>query len=330
MTLDEARRRLLGRIHTMPRVLITTDYLSPGDEVDKLLRSHGHETVHSIADGPRSESERRALLENFDGALTASEPITAGMLEQATSLKVIARSGVGYDSIDVQAAALHGVRVCNTPGVNHDSVAELTMGLILATARRLVPTIDGVRKGQWPRGAGRELRGSTLGVLGYGHSGRAVVRLGLAFGMTVLVSTSHPDPGADSVRFTDRRTLLEEADYLSLHVRADPANHRFLNEDQLRLMKPSAVVINTARGSLVDEEALADSVRQGRIAGAALDVVDREPLPTASPLRHLDNVIITSHLAGQTIEARLRAGFAAARDVIAVLDGREPEHPVIP
>lgn len=314
----------------MSRVLITTDYLVPGDDVDTLLRSHGHETVHSPAAGHRPEAERLALLEDVDGAVLASEPVTAEMLERAPSLRVLARSGVGYDSIDVAAAARRGVRVCNTPGVNHDSVAEMVFGLMLMSARRLLSTADGVREGRWPREAGHELRGATLGILGYGPSGRAVARLGLAFGMTVLVSTSHPDPDEPPLRFTDRETLVREADYLSLHARPGSANRGFVDRDRLRAMKPTAVLINTARGSLVDEDALVEALRAGRIAGAALDVVDQEPLPADSPLRALDNVIITSHLAGQTVEARHRAGLAAAQDVIGVLSGQEPAHPVTP
>lgn len=314
----------------MSRVLITTDYLVPGDDVDTLLRSHDHETVHSPASGPRPETEQLALLEGVDGAVLASEPVTAEMLERAGSLKVLARSGVGYDSIDVAAAARHGVRVCNTPGVNHDSVAEMAFGLMLMAARRLLPTVDGVREGRWPREAGHELRGATLGILGYGPSGRAVARLGLAFGMTVLVSTSHPDPDEPPVHFTDRKTLLREADYLSLHARPSSANRRFVDRDGLRAMKSTAVLINTARGSLVDEDALVEALHERRIAGAALDVVDQEPLPADSPLRGLDNVIVTSHLAGQTVEARRRAGLTAAQDVIDVLAGREPAHPVTP
>lgn len=312
----------------MSRVLITTDYLVPGDDVDTLLREHGHETVHAPATGPRPPEERLALLEGVDGAVVASEPITAEMLERASSLKVLARSGVGYDSVDLAAAARHGVRVCNTPGVNHDAVAEMTFALMLMSARRLLPTVDGVRAARWPRAAGHELRGATLGVIGFGPGGRAVARLGVAFGMTVLVSTSHPDPSEPSVHFTDRETVVRKADHLSLHARSDGTGRPVVGPEQLRAMKPTAVLVNTARGSLVDEDALVEALREGRIAGAALDVVAQEPLPADSPLRSLDNVIVTSHLAGQTVEARLRAGLAAAQAVIDVLAGREPAHPV--
>src|SRR6476661_7568919 len=190
----------------MSRVLVTTDYLHPGDEVDALLRKHGHQVSYRPAVGPRDPEEALALFDGVHAAIVASEPIAAEMLGQAPELEVLARSGVGYDSIDVAAAVARGIRVCNTPGVNHDAVAELTIALMLITARRLTAIIDGVRAGRWPRDAGHELRGATLGLLGYGPSGRAVARLGAAFGMTVLVNTAHPDPVETGVEFVDRDT----------------------------------------------------------------------------------------------------------------------------
>ncbi|MGK8486757.1 NAD(P)-dependent oxidoreductase [Nocardia asiatica] len=230
--------------------------------------------------------------------------------------------------IDLAAAARHGIRVCNTPGVNHDAVAEMTLALILMTARQLPAVLAGVHAGNWPRYAGRELRGARLGIVGYGSSGRAVARLAHAFGMTVVVATAHPDPADTHVEYLDLDTVCATADYLSLHCRADRSTHHLIDRARLKTMKPTAVLINTARGSLVDEDALAHALSVGEMAGAALDVLAEEPLPAHSPLRELDNVIITSHLAGQTTEARQRAGISAAHAVIDVLAGREPAHPV--
>ncbi|NKX56397.1 phosphoglycerate dehydrogenase [Arthrobacter mobilis] len=312
----------------MERILITTDYLAPGDKVDRLLRQHGHEPVYSPYTGAREPADRKVLFGGFDGAILASEPVTADMLVKAHRMKVLARSGVGYDSIDVPAAAARGIRVCSAPGTNHHSVAELSIGLIIMAARRLADVTAAVRQGQWPREAGHELRGATLGIVGYGPSGRATARLGTALGMTVMVSTSHPDTEDPSVHFADLETVIASADYLSLHARADRTAGPLIDAPRLQTMKPSAVLINTARGSLVDEDALAHALRTGSIAGAALDVLKNEPWPQDSPLRDLDNLIVTSHLAGQTAEARIRAGLAAARAVIDVLDGREPAHPV--
>lgn len=310
----------------MSRVLVTTDYLGPGDDIDDLLRRHGHEVTYAPARRARNRAEALALFDGIDGAVVASEPITADMLETATSLKVIARSGVGYDSVDLVAAARHGVG-CATPrrqprrGRRNDDHPD-------PDDRPRTPHIlAGVRAGRWPRDAGRELRGSTLGIIGYGPSGRAVAQLGLAFGMSVAVHSAHPtgDPG---IEFVDLDTVTATADYLSLHTRAAAQAEHLIDRKRLQAMKNTAVLINTARGSLVDEDALADALEAGDIAGAALDVVAREPLPADSRLRGLDNVLITSHLAGQTVEARNRAGLAAAQAVIDVLAGREPAHPV--
>lgn len=149
----------------MARILVTTDYLHPGDEVDALLRRNGHQVSYHPAVGTRAADEALTLFDGIAGAIVSSEPVTAEMLDKAGELKVIARSGVGYDSIDVAAAAARGIRVCNTPGVNHDAVAELTMALMLMAARRLRAVIDGVRAGESPRQAGHELRGATLALL---------------------------------------------------------------------------------------------------------------------------------------------------------------------
>ncbi|WP_313815212.1 phosphoglycerate dehydrogenase [Citricoccus sp.] len=312
----------------MGRILITTDYLVPGDEVDRLLRQHGHEPVYRPYSGARQLNDQSALFHGIDGAILASEPVTADMLAAADRLKIVARSGVGYDSIDVAAATARGIRVCNAPGTNHHSVAELTIGLMIMAARHLDKVTAEVQGGRWPRTAGRELRGSTLGIIGYGPSGRAAARLGVALGMSVMVTTSHPDPDDPSVDFADLDSVIGRADYLSLHTRADRTAQPLIDAPRLQSMKSTAVLVNTARGSLVDESALALALRSGTIAAAALDVLEIEPWPHDSPLRAVDNVIITSHLAGQTVEARARAGLAAAQAVIDVLENREPASPV--
>ncbi|MCS3493258.1 phosphoglycerate dehydrogenase-like enzyme [Arthrobacter sp. JUb119] len=311
----------------MGRVLITTDYLRPNDDIDNLLKQHGHETTFAPFESKRDTTQQMSLLTGFDAAIIASEPITRDMLASAPSLKVLARSGVGYDSIDVQAASHYGVRVCNAPGSNHYSVAEMAIGLLIMSARHLANVTSAVRLGQWPRKAGHELHGATLGIIGYGPSGQATAKLGLALGMKVLVSTAHPSSSDREISFTDLDTVFKSADYLSLHSRASGTGP-LVDEAKFELMKDSAIIINTARGSLINESALAAALSNGTIAGAALDVLDHEPMTDSSPLRGLENLIITSHLAGQTVEARLRAGMIAAQAVIDVLANRQPDHPV--
>lgn len=309
------------------RVLVTTDYLVPGDDVDRLLRSHGHQTVHSPAIGVRPPGQLAELLADADACLVASEPVTEDMLGGAATLRVIARSGVGYEAVDVDAATARGIYVCNTPGANRHAVAEMTLTLLLLCARRIGETLEGVRKGEWPRHDTAELRGSTLGVVGLGPSGRTVVELAHAFGMIILVTTAHPDQDlADrhGVQFVSLEDLLMNSDYVTLHARPTAQNRHLINAGTLAVMKSTAYLVNTARGSMVDEAALVDAARSGTIAGAALDVVTDEPLPLDSPLRELPNIVVTSHLAGQTREARAVASHAAAHDILRVLDGSEP------
>ncbi len=305
----------------MTRVLITTDYLRPGDEVDDYLRAAGLETVYSPKTGRRDPEALVAALAGIDAALVANEPLTAGVLARAPRLRVIVRTGVGYDSIDVEAAARRGISVSNLPGVNANAVAEYTMGLLLAGARRLVQSAAGVAAGGWPRAEGRELRGSTLGLIGYGASARAVVPLARAFGMTVVCTTNFPT-GEPGVRFAELPALLSTSDYVSVHTALTERTRGLLDAVAFKQMKPTALLVNTARGAIVDEDALVAAVRAGEIAGAALDVVREEPLPPDSPLRGVDGIVVHSHLAGQTAEARRAAGLRGAEELVAALAGR--------
>ncbi|WP_406033875.1 phosphoglycerate dehydrogenase [Nocardioides sp. NBC_00163] len=304
------------------RILITTDYLRSGDEVDDLLRAQGHETRYRSGD-------LVADLAGVEGALVGHDPLTAEVLASADRLRAVVRTGVGYDAIDVEAAARAGITVSNLPGINANAVAEYTMGLLLASARRLVESATGVAAGGWPREDGRELRGSTLGLIGYGAAARAVVPLARAFGMRVLCTTAvaeaeRTDP---EVRFVELPELLADADYVSVHTALTPRTRGMLDAGTFALMKPGAVLVNTARGAIVDEDALAAAVHEGRIAGAALDVVAEEPLPAASPLRGVPGIVVHSHLAGQTAQARRAAGLEGARELLDALAGC-PKHAV--
>jgi D-3-phosphoglycerate dehydrogenase/(S)-sulfolactate dehydrogenase len=310
------------------RVLITTDYLHPGDEVDAYLRGHGHETVHRTMAG-RSTDELVAALDGVEAALIANDPFTADVLDRAPHLRVVVRTGVGYDSVDVEAATRRGISVSNLPGVNANAVAEYTLGLLLAAARSLVESASGVAAGRWPRKDGHELRGTTLGLIGYGAAARAVVPLARAFGMTVLCTTSVPEVeriGA-AVRFVELDELLAASDYVSVHTALTDRTRGLLGADAFARMKPGAVLVNTARGAVVDEAALAGAVRSGSIAGAHLDVAVAEPLPADSPLRGVDGIVVYPHMAGQTAEARRATGIDGAAELVAALEGR-PAHSV--
>ncbi|MFE5138507.1 NAD(P)-dependent oxidoreductase [Streptomyces fagopyri] len=310
----------------MPRVLITTDYLRPGDEVDNYLSAAGLETRHLPMVGRRDPEELVSALAGVDAALIANEPLSAELLARAPQLRVVVRTGVGYDSVDVEAAGRLGISVSNLPGINANAVAEYTLGLLLSGARRLGHSAMGVRAGGWPREDGYELRGATLGLVGHGAAARAVVPLAQAFGMDVLCTTGvageRRDAADGSVRFVPFVELLAASDYVSIHTALTDRTRGLFDASAFARMKSTAVLVNTARGALVDERALANAVRTGVIRGAELDVVAQEPLPPDSPLRGVDGITVYSHLAGQTAQARRAAGFAGAEELVAALEGR--------
>lgn len=304
----------------MPSILITTDYLTPGDEVDGYLTGLGHTTRHDPMRGPRRPEQLIEALAGVDGALIGNEPVSERVLLESRRLRAVVRTGTGYDSVDVPAATRLGVSVSNLPGINSTAVAEYTMALLLAQARRLVPMAAGVSAGRWLRQEGHELRGKTLGLIGWGATARRVAPLAAAFGMAVLCTSSVPDPAAP-VRFVALDVLLRDADFVSVHTALTERTRHLIDATALARMKPTAHLVNTARGPIVDEAALAEAVRTGRIAGAALDVVDAEPLPAGSVLRGVDGITVYPHMAGQTAEARRDAGLDGARELVAALAG---------
>ncbi|PYP16803.1 MAG: phosphoglycerate dehydrogenase [Gemmatimonadetes bacterium] len=269
--------------------------------------------VTSFAGKPREELER--ALGGADALIVRSETrVTADLLTRAPRLRVIARAGTGVDNIDVPAATRRGIAVMNAPGANTVSAAEHAMGLLLALVRHIPWAAEAMRRGEWDRKRfeGTELRGKTIGVVGLGRIGGHVGQLARAFGMQVVGHDPYlaPERAAElQVKLLPLDQLLRQADVVTLHVAHTEQTHHLINAERLRLMKPGAVLINTARGELVDEGALADAVREKRIRGAAIDVFAVEPLPADSPLRQLDRVILTPHLAASTAEAQERVSL---------------------
>lgn len=292
----------------------------------KLLAATPGVEVASVAGRPRAELER--ALAGADALIVRSEtPVTAELLSRAPRLRVIARAGTGVDTIDVHAATRRGIAVMNAPGANTVSAAEHALGLLLALVRRIPWASEAMRRGEWDRKRfeGTELRGKTMGVVGLGRIGGHVAQLARAFGMHVLGHDPYlaPERAAElQVKLVALDELLRTADVVTLHVALTEQTRHLINAGRLTLMKRSAVLINTARGELVDERALAEAIGAGRIAGAAIDVFAVEPLPADSPLRTLDRVILTPHLAASTAEAQERVATeicTAVRD--ALLDG---------
>jgi glyoxylate reductase len=263
---------------------------------------------------------------------TITDRIDAEVLDQAPALKVIANYGVGFEHIDVEAATRRGIVVTNTPGVLTDSTADLTLALILATARRVVEGDRRVREGKFQYWApflflGTDVSGKTLGLIGLGRIGQAVARRAAGFGMKLIYySRTRLKPAREQelqVSYAPLETLLREADFVSLHVPLTPQTRHLISSRELQIMKPSAYLINTARGPVVDEAALVESLRRGEIGGAGLDVYEREP--ALSPgLADLKNVVLLPHVGSATIETRTRMAQMAADNLLAGLRGQEP------
>jgi len=316
------------------RVLVTSQsFFEAAPDAARMLEEAGVDLVRLSVDRPLQDEELACLVGDVDGIIAGVDRIGRATLQRGVPrLRVIARTGVGVDSIDLLTATELGVVVANTPGANAESVAELTIGLMVALARGILEADANVRAGRWIRRLGRELHGKCLGIVGFGRIGQEVARRALAFGMRV--AAFDPLVDVDTVEFMGVRLkgfldVVQEADFLTLHVPLLPETHHLINEAVLRRMKPTAYLVNTARGGVVDEVALAHALREGWIAGAACDVFEEEP-PLRSPLLEAPHVLLTPHLGGHTQEAAARMAWTAANNLLAVLRGERPPHVVNP
>jgi D-3-phosphoglycerate dehydrogenase / 2-oxoglutarate reductase len=284
----------------------------PGEH-QELLRDSGLPVRFAEADRPLDEEELVELVRGCWGLIVGVDPVTAAVLD-AGPLRVVVRFGSGTDNVDLEAAGRRGVRVAATPGANARSVAELTIGLLLALARHLVVHDREIRSGSWSRHTGIELAGRRLGVVGYGAVGRQVAGIAGAIGMEVVAT----DPAVRDaeVPLVDLETMLASSDAVTLHVPLGDDTRAIIGATQLDRMRPQALLVNTSRGGLVDEQALAQALAAGRLGGAAFDTFEREP-PEASPLLAQDNFIASPHAGAATMEAARRTGVAAVRELLA-------------
>jgi phosphoglycerate dehydrogenase-like enzyme len=256
-----------------------------------------------------------AGLESVWGVVAGSERYGADVLARLPDLRVIARPGVGYDRVDVEAATARGIPLLLTPGANADAVADCTLALVLASLRRLPEVDRAVREGRWrPPSLAGDLTGATVGIVGLGRIGGAVARRLRGFGCRVLASEPVPDGDlcqALEIECVALDALLEQADVVTLHAPLTTQTRGLIGARELARMRPSAILVNTSRGGLVDQDALVEALASGRIGGAALDVFEREPLPSDHPLTRMPNVILSGHAATFT-----RGGIAAMIDVV--------------
>jgi len=252
--------------------------------------------------------------------IRSTSKFTGEVMEKCRALRLISIWGTGTDNVDLAAARARGIRVTNTPGVSAVAVAEHTLSLMMAVAKRTVEVDQEVRKGRWPRAMVTELRGKTLGLIGTGAIGREVARLGAGIGLRLIGWTFHPQ--GDVVEWVTLDEVFRQSDVVSVHVRLSAETSGLIKRQHLELMKPGAILINTARGGIVNEADLVQALQAGRIAGAGLDVFEQEPLPPDSPLLAIRNVVLTPHAAGITPEAT-EAGLALAiENVVSFLAGR--------
>jgi len=265
-----------------------------------------------------------------DGLLCLlTDPIDKEVIDAGKRLRVISQYAVGVDNIDLEAATARGIPVGHTPGVLTEATADLTFALLLAAARRIPEGVEHVRQGRWRTWEpmvllGREVWGKTIGIVGLGRIGTAVARRARGFAMRVLYHSRSRKPDLEAelgVEYTPLEDLLAQADFVSLHCPLTPETHHLIDEAALRRMKPTAILINAARGPVVDTDALLRALREGWIEAAALDVTDPEPLPADHPLLDLPNCIVVPHLGSATVAARERMAVMATENLLAGLHG---------
>jgi len=310
------------------KVLVTArTFDSVGAGALEMLAKAGCEVVLPSPLGPFPSEALLPKLPGVDAVLASPDGFNAEILSspEAASLKIISRWGVGYDSIDIPAATRNGVVVAYTPGMLNETVADWTFTLLLGMARRLHLCHASMARHEWQNHWGDDVFGRTLGLVGCGRIGRAVAKRALGFGMRVIAHDLHPDPSATEIQYLPFESVLQESDYLSLHAALTPQSRGLIGEAQLRLMKPRAYLVNTARGPLVDEAALRRALDGGWIAGAALDVFTKEPLPLDSPLRGAPNLLLAPHNASFARDTGEAVSNAAAEAIIALKSGLKPK-----
>lgn len=314
--------------------------------VTRMIRDQGLDLVKEFCEVDLWSDElpppRPALLERvrgMDGLLTLlTDRVDDELLDAAgAQLRVVSNHAVGVDNVDIAACTRRGIPVGNTPGILTDATADFAFALLLAAARRVVEADAYVRQGRWKTWGpsillGADVAGATLGIIGYGRIGRAMAQRAAGFNMRILVNDPNPIPEAEQnrVQAVDLDALLRQSDFISLHTPLTPETRGLIGADELAKMKPSAILINTARGPVVDQQALYEALKARRIAAAALDVTDPEPLPLDSPLLALDNLVIAPHIASASYASRDRMAYLAAQNLIAGLKGERLPHCVNP
>ncbi len=318
-----------------PRVFVTRHLSGPA--LERLAQASDVEVWPEELPPSREELARKA--QQSDALLTLlTDRVDAALLDTVPDLLVISNMATGFDNIDVPGATAHGVLVTRTPGVLSETTADFAFALLLSAARRVVEGDRSARGGRWQTWGpetllGQDVYGATLGIVGLGGIGREVAQRAGGFGMRVLYTGRSRKPDAErelNVEFRALDELLRESDFVSLHAPLTPQTKHLINARTLRLMKPTAMLVNTGRGPLVDQAALYEALRSGVIAAAALDVTDPEPMSPDDPLLTLPNVIVTPHIASASVATRSQMALLAAENLLTALSGEIPRHTVNP
>lgn len=314
------------------KVVVGSRSRSRSKEAMEILEKNGYILELNPFDRTMTEDE---LIERIKGAsalVAGSDKVTKRVLEAGSpTLKIVAKQGVGYNTIDIEAAKELGIAVTITPGANSKSVADLTMGLILNAARNISGMDRAIRNNEWYRYTGCELNNKIIGIVGMGHIGGEVAKRAYAFGMKILAYDIYPRQDfieKYNVTYVSLEKLFKQSDVITLHAPAIKATENMINRDSLNLMKSTAILVNAARGELINEEDLYEALKNKKIGFAALDVYKNEPLKN-SKLTNLENIVFTAHAGAYTKSAIIGAGVIASEEIVRVLSGEEPKFNVI-
>ena len=312
------------------KILVTPTSFNPESDSPAmtLLRAFADTLVFNHSGTPLSEDELIPLISDCDGCVAGLDYFTAKVMDSAPGLKVISRYGVGVDRVDLAAAKARNVVVCNTPGANSQAVADLTFALLLCAARKVPVLNKKMLEGQWPRSIGTELYEKTIGILGLGAVGKAVARRAAGFSMKIIAYDPFIDrqyAAANGIFEADFDAVIREADFLCLHMPLNGETRHIISADVMKAMKKEAIIVNTARGGLIDEGAAYEILSSGHLGGMALDVYEAEPTPRL-PLFDLENVVLTPHTASHTRESTENMANMSVQNLINVLSGKKCQH----
>jgi len=311
------------------KILVTSrSFGQVSEEPIKLLEQNNCSIDFKKESGLYGEEDFLKVIGEYDAVIVGADHMTAKVIEAGKKLKIICKHGAGVDNIDCEKAKEMGIPVTNVPATNSDAVADFAFGLILNIARKISANAFEVKRGKWNKDIGVDVCKKTLGIIGCGAIGRRVAKRGQGFDMRVLGYDPYVKESANlsNISLVDLDTLIKESDFISIHVPLTPDTRNLIGSKEMQQMKKGAFIINTARGGIVDENALYQFLTNGHLGGAALDVTEQEPIQSDSPLLKLDNVIITSHIASYSKESLNAVSMACARNIIKIINNETPDN----